>query len=241
MHILSNGQYSAHCFPAPLGDLTVQTSFAFQINEVREHPDSLPAVDSYGHWLPPHRRGDNYIHNGGASYVWWICNGTQIYEISAGSVPPGIRHYKTFSIYYSAGCGFRVLHGNATDPPAGETWHTLGFQHDPEDGYSSILTNVLQEPTLRCHRADQIWPRMLLPDIYHGPEATDPSQGGLKGELAILLALLAFSMPESYLRTYLPFIFQGGIWQTHNHPHGRESSASHRVFVQNELIAAHRY
>jgi hypothetical protein len=123
-------------------------------------------------------------------------------------------------VFFSGGCGFRVLLGDATNPPAGEVWHPLGFEHDETD-HSSYLTNALQHPTLFCHRTDQVWARMLLPDIYHGPLTTDLYRGSLKGELPIFLALLALAMPPTELATYLPSMFQGGVWRSFDMAHGR--------------------
>jgi hypothetical protein len=112
---------------------------------------------------------------------------------------------------------------DATIPPAGRTWRALGFEHDSADSFSSYLTNVLQETTLRCHRNDQRWVSMLLPDIYHGPLTTDKTRGALKGDITIFLALLALSMPASQLATYLPSMFQDSSWQEHSFEHGCES------------------
>jgi hypothetical protein len=59
---------------------------------------------------------------------------------------------------------------------------------------------------------------MLLPDIYHAPARTqDQNYGGLTGELPILLALIALSMPPSYLPQILPNMFAGGAWQVHGY------------------------
>ena len=63
---------------------------------------------------------------------------------------------------------------------------------------------------------------MLLPDVYHDRWEVPPPYGGLKGELAIFLALVAFSVPVESLSTYLPAMFQSGRWQQYDMLHGRE-------------------
>ena len=64
---------------------------------------------------------------------------------------------------------------------------------------------------------------MLLPDVYHdGCPVTAPPCGGLKGELAIFLALIAFSMPVDSLQTYLPAMFHSGKWQQYDMANGRK-------------------
>ena len=97
----------------------------------------------------------------------------------------------------------------------------LSFEHDKKD-YSSYLTNARYEPSLHCHRSDQKWMEMLLPDVYHDRWEVPPPYGGLKGELAIFLALVAFSVPVESLSTYLPAMFQSGRWQQYDMLHGRE-------------------
>ncbi|UPX19898.1 uncharacterized protein EKO05_0010148 [Ascochyta rabiei] len=196
------------------------TSYLFRIDEVREDPETNPSVDATGHWVPSYKPNANIVVNEGTSGIWWYCNGNQIYAVRAEHLPLGRKHYKTYSVFFSGGYGFRILRGNATNPRPDEAYRPLGFEHHDMDGYSSSVTNVLQGTTLRCHRADQLWVAKLLPNTYHGPVATTPGQGGLKGELPIFLALLALSMPAANLRTCLPQMFVNGAWQTHSLPHG---------------------
>lgn len=154
------------------------------------------------------------------SGIWWYCNGTQIYRIN--NAPSETQRYKTYSMYYSGGYGFWVLKGDALSPQRDATWQPLRFDHDPTDGYSSYLTNVAENRTLQCQRADQRWPHMLLPNIYHGTETPYAQYGALKGELPIFLALIAFSMRQEYLPATIPLMFTNRHWNTHMNPHGRK-------------------
>ncbi|KAF3000089.1 hypothetical protein E8E13_002794 [Curvularia kusanoi] len=102
-----------------------------------------------------------------------------------------------------------------------EGWLPLTFDHDKKD-YSSFLTNAKFAPALHCYRKDQKWMKMLLPDIYHGRWEVPQPYGGLKGELAIFLALVAFSMPVDNLKQYLPSMFRSGTWQQYEMANGRD-------------------
>jgi hypothetical protein len=68
---------------------------------------------------------------------------------------------------------------------------------------------------------------MLLPDIYYHSAPTTPYQqyAGLKGELAIFLALVAFAMVPEKMPNVLPVMFQNGEWKTYSMPHGRKSNS----------------
>lgn len=155
----------------------------------------------------------------GVSGTWWMCNGTQIWPLPGNTPPTGTQAWKTFSVFFSGGYGFRVMNGNATTPTDGEVYHPLAFEHHNNDNCSSYLTNVMQQPTLRCHR-NQVWTRMLLPNTYHGPVTAVQQYGGLKGELPIFLALVAFSMPPELLATYLSGMMHNGVWQQFNMQNG---------------------
>jgi hypothetical protein len=120
------------------------------------------------------------------------------------------------------------MNGDATNPPQAETWHHLTFDWDPTN-YSSALTNAGSERTLRIQNSNSHWPRMLLPDIYHGPHYISPGYGGLTGDLPIFLALIAFSMRPERLQSELPRMMQRGEWGTHSRSHGRMFAISHLV------------
>lgn len=114
------------------------------------------------------------------------------------------------------------MRGDATQPPASEAWHPLSFDHDDHD-YSSYLTNAGTESTLRCQRSDQSWPRMLLPTTNQVQAARMTSAyGGLKGDLAIFLGLIALSVGQQFVTQLIPHVFRGGAWAVHQYPHGRK-------------------
>ncbi|KAF2191808.1 hypothetical protein K469DRAFT_804780 [Zopfia rhizophila CBS 207.26] len=202
--------------------------YIFRIDEIQETREAAHYATARYHWIPSTDRGAHVRIGGGASGTIWYCNRQQIYSLP--QFPPGCALYKVFSVYYSEGHGFWVLRGDATNPPASETWHPLSFDHEGHE-YSSFLTNAGQQPTLYCQRADQHWPRMLLPDIYHSRVPTTGTYGGLIGELPIFLALVAFSVARQLVPQILQQLFIGGAWITHNYPHGRLNQRGVVVYV----------
>jgi hypothetical protein len=197
--------------------------FIFKIDEIGEDPNSSCQYDHFGHWIPSTDAGTNRRVGGGISDIFWFCNTHQILELP--QVPAQALEYRQYSVYFEGGFGFWVLRGDATEPSIGESWQPLRFDHDDED-YSSFLTNVGTHKQLRTQRSDQLWPRMLLPDIYHAPVQTHTQNyGGLTGELPIFLALLALSMHRDRLYNILPSLFIGGSWAVHGYDFPRKIPA----------------
>lgn len=195
-------------------------SYLFRINELRESGTRLPAQDANGQWIPTDESDANLIVAAGATGIIWLCDGLQIKRLNDNNLLKRARPYKTYSMYYCHGRGFHVLRDNATNTKREEGWLPLSFEHDKTD-YSSYLTNARYEPALHCHRTGQKWMQMLLPDVYHDRWEVPAPYGGLKGELAIFLALIAFAIPVDGLQTYLPAMFQSGKWQQFDMLNGR--------------------
>lgn len=197
-------------------------AYVFRIDEFREHPDSMPQVDERGKWLPSSIQGYNLRVPGGVSGMWWFCNGSDIRSIS-GWQPTTTQEspYKVFSTIYGGGHGFYIMRGDATSPPTAEAWHDLWFDCD-ESTYTSHLTNAGSHRTLQVQNSEKGWPQMLLPDIYHGAHYPQDGYGGLGGDLAIFLALVAFSMKPERLLSELPKMMDEGTWQVHARSHGRK-------------------
>ena len=91
-------------------------SFAFRIDEVRQHVNFADTVDLNGYWIPSCLPGHNRIADGeGVTGKWWVCNSTQIYPIDESVLPISRTIYKTFSVFFCAGYGFKVLRGGKHD------------------------------------------------------------------------------------------------------------------------------
>ena len=203
----------------------MQPPFFFRIDEIREADDALVLIDRSANAIPSLLPGANVGAGGGVSGKWFGCTGQQIVQVAPEALPSNVKHFKTYSMFYRGGFGFWVLEGDATRPPTSAAWHPLQFDYDPNDGYSSYLCNVAQNRTVQYRRTDQQWLSMLLPDVYFqsAPTVPYPQCGALKGELAIFLGLIAFSMQPTQLPRHLPNMFVNGAWQTHPMQHGRES------------------
>ncbi|KAI7206589.1 hypothetical protein KC343_g3015 [Hortaea werneckii] len=82
-------------------------------------------------------------------------------------------------------------------------WSTMSFSLGTS--YASYAGQRQQQQRLHCRRRDQLWATQLFTDIYTAQqENRNPQYGGLNGELPLLIALLALTMPPEYLPTYLP-------------------------------------
>ncbi|CAI6304744.1 unnamed protein product [Periconia digitata] len=185
--------------------------------------------------MPSTNAQDNVRARGGASGIWWYCNGQQIQAIPNATRPPqGAQHFKTFSMFFCSGYGFWVLRGDATNAAslASEAWHPLRFDYEEND-YSTYITNAGSRRNLNWTRPDQRWPGILFPDIYHNPTMVTPNlqYGGLRGDLPIFLSLIAFSMRREVLAPMLPNMFINGAWNVHSHPSGRVDRRGVVVYV----------
>jgi hypothetical protein len=108
---------------------------------------------------------------------------------------------------------------DATNPSNGDIWHRLLFDHEPKT-YQSALSNTGMQATLRVQHPGARWPHMLFHDIYHGPPYPHEGYGGLTGQLDMLLALIAFSMPPHRLEDGIVHMVEHSQWTVHNRSHG---------------------
>lgn len=162
------------------------------------------------------------MNGAGATGMWWYCNDQNIQHLNVSTLPQGSSYFQTFSVFYCDAFGFWVLKGDATRPPAAEAWHPLSFDWDEHD-CSAYLTNAGYHHTLKIQRSDQMWPQMLLPTTNQvQPAATHHRPGGLNGDIAIFLALIALSMDRPHVPHMLPRMLAGEAWAIHQLPHGRE-------------------
>jgi hypothetical protein len=87
--------------------------------------------------------------------------------------------------------------------PGTADWTNLTFQH--LSGGRSYAGQNLQNQRLAGRRDDQVWADQLLPDTYRATRRFhDPDEGGLIGELPLLIGLLAYTIPSNYVAASLP-------------------------------------
>ncbi|KAF2030187.1 hypothetical protein EK21DRAFT_89074 [Setomelanomma holmii] len=112
--------------------------YIFRIDEVREHPAISPISTVNGHWKPSSNPGWNYKVQAGVTNMLWYNEGSRIRFLpaQAPSQPSPFTPFKTYSIFFSEGLCFWVLHGDATEPPPQEVWHELSFDEGDYDTIS---------------------------------------------------------------------------------------------------------
>ena len=99
---------------------------------------------------------------------------------------------------------------NGTDQNMNQAdWTSLSFQWPMslDNTGLSYATVRARRATIYTQRPNQHWVQQLLPSAYHAPPErynTVPGQGGLVGELPIMIALIAFSVrPDQVHHTLL--------------------------------------
>lgn len=174
--------------------------------------------DQTGGWLPPNRStGDsNYIKK---IYRWNARDQQSLTDVTQQAVPSV---YTQRTVYHHGG-KFWVVPYDATEYNVGSMstwWRALTFEHLPNNGVSSV-TCAGTELRLAAQRPDQLWLQQLFPDGYWAnPPTVQP--GGLQGDLALILALGAFSAPRGRTAAALSTSFKVGRWVPHHFSHGRE-------------------
>lgn len=176
-------------------------------------------TDNRSAWVPPIDVRGHALGANGPSGRWWLCDGQNVHLIK--DLPAESAHFQTTTMYFNAGFGFWVSRGDATQTAA--NWHPLNFEHGTD--YSSYVTNAGTKPHLACMRTDQTWPQMLFPDIYHGGETPYAQYGGLRGDISILWALIAFSLRSAQVLEHIPKMFRDGTWRTHKYRPTRKPAA----------------
>jgi len=114
------------------------------------------------------------------------------------------------------------------------SWARLRFLHLPaRHAWRSFATPEGRAIRLQTQRPDQAWwARRLLPEAYWAPNKAwthVQEKGGLVGELPLLMALVAFSVPALYLETVFTECFGDGSWDfgfVRDVPHGRKFIAA---------------
>jgi len=103
-----------------------------------------------------------------------------------------------------------------------EDWRPLGFSFDFDtyDSHPSYVCYAGDHLHLRYQRHNQRWPSELLPEQYHvHPSELKPENqrqyGGLIGEISLLLALVAFSVPVEEAHSVFPHCVSQLPWQLH--------------------------
>jgi len=207
-------------------------------------------INRQGLWLPPRARFGSEVRDGQTTGTTYLFNGREV-EVRPDLLESAI-HYKTVSMYFSRGY-FYIVPYDATENQVGSGRQVEGepasdsddAEHDPDEepdpttidwsllhfhwelnGYTSKIWASASETRLNTQRPDQYWVNEILTDAHHAlPErrTSEPSCGGLAGDLAILIGLVAFSATDArvdaVLRHCIKPLHNGG-WITHGRERG---------------------
>lgn len=194
-----------------------------------QDPDLGARVNAHGRWLPPQRLGLNRA----GQPVTFYHDGQKSSIVDAG-VPRAAQEYKTCSVYHE-GAVFWIVSYDATARQVGEgrdttaargdlaesdntddddlattdgedeenhDWSPLRFSKDTHGVYYAAQGR--EHRLMACSRqATQAWASRLLTDVYF--EEPVDEFGGMNGDLPLLIAMVAFTMPPQHVGRYLPW------------------------------------
>jgi len=143
-------------------------------------------------------------------------------------LPAGYTIYKKVTVYHCGGrfwiVPYDATQSNVCDVPSDDRswypgWRALTFDHQPNSVSSVGFEH--HEPRLATQTPNQAWRWQLLPEGYWA-DPPNGDTGGLQGEIAIILALAAFSAPRQQMALALDTSFKRGYWVRHNFVSGRK-------------------
>jgi len=222
--------------PPPLATWPV-ISFLFSINNLplNEEPSNggvMPRSDYHGRWLPPlWRAGFGQQTNAALPLYKWQngivspANGYQAYngEWWGPSRTGAATFYRTSTMFYCqpfdcflATEGDPSMRDMETSDFPHNQWHTLNFEHH---GTLSRLDLFGSERHLAGN--GQRFIEQLGLTHWSNPDPGAPVSGGLAGNLALLIALVAFSCRPQHLSDVLQNSWREYSWRGHNHGSGR--------------------
>ncbi|CAD6449849.1 26083eac-cb91-4279-aedc-91a5ad3fd6eb [Sclerotinia trifoliorum] len=212
------------------------TSFLFNVNElhVNQEPDNggiPPRANENGRWVPPiYRAGfasqtsgrvfrwaDGYITDAGGNYHWFDGDG---WNYPNNEI---LHHYRSTSLFWcNEFTQFQMMEADATtidiatsDFP-NNRWYPLTFQHD---GSLSRVSASLEEQYLAGREGAWIDQLGLQAYRHHRNRPTN----GLAGNLATIVALLAFSCTDDHMlySALVNYATWRRQWGNHDAQHGR--------------------
>lgn len=182
--------------------------------------------DESGYWLPPDKRSGQFKSTNVRQLYRWDARNIQ--TVTPVPFPANCSIYRQVTMYHCGG-RFWVVPYDATQwnvcevPPDDRSWlpgwRALTFDHCPNSVSSVGFEHV--HSRLAIQRPNQTWRPQLFPDgcsVTH----VNNQPGGLQGDLALILALGAFSAPRGQMAAAIAASFRLGHWLPHNLSHGRE-------------------
>ncbi|KAE9364447.1 hypothetical protein N431DRAFT_355435 [Stipitochalara longipes BDJ] len=210
----------------------VTPSFLFVVNrqDLNENPDQggIPpdqSIDQSGRWSPPVYAAGFGQQSAGTIYRW---RDGQVSRATDTASSIGLRPWKSVTMFYCNPFNqFVVTEGDVRSrnlpdcPPPQDRWYPLGFHHIDT---VSHLDFAAEYTYLAGNRAGFIH-RIGL-DSYTNRQDDAPRAGGLAGNLAMLIALIAFSCRGGDLDAVLidDRAWRHCQWRGHQRRDGRRDS-----------------
>ena len=209
-------------------------SFLFRIDPLLPSNPSLGSQRPGDHWRPPDV-WNQYQSASGHLYRWkdGIVTLVPPQELALlkpeqqyHTHPTCVNLYSSATVFYQHGArGFLAVEFDArrdnvrSHPPG---WHPIGFQYDLDPlvhnrGYSYI--HVAGDRPCLPAPGNPAWNHQLFPDSYHYDVHHGPNpplnSAGVTGQLPLLLALAAFSCPQTQLHATLVSNLRRNNWRAH--------------------------
>jgi hypothetical protein len=220
---------------------TIPTSFLFVVNglPLNEDVDNggvIPRTDPYGRWLPPLYQAGFGTKSQGTVFRWrnGVISAPAGYQWADGYAyaPNGgvLNYYRSTTIFfcnpwdqYLVADGDASTRDIATADFPGDRWYPVNFRNDDN---LSRLDFASDEQYLAGNGAAFIDHLGLT--SYQSQDQDAPTSGGLAGNLAILIGLVAFSCRSRDLRDVLinDRAWHRYRWNGHTHASGREQRSS---------------
>lgn len=221
-----------HPFEADMTLVNAKPQFYFQVDPMRD-ASRFPRLEC-NEWAPPRRLGANRLVSDADSQVFYHDGFATVRR----PLPDHLRQqsYMCYSLYADEHAGIRLVpydasshqvndgvdhdahdssdESGASTPdslPLRPDWRHLSFDSLPNNHrqISSAVHNGRFTHLLAYHRLQE-WVPQLIPERYIGPDPvrSDSGQGGLVGDIALLLGLLALSVPFQQMYALLPALVQ---------------------------------
>jgi hypothetical protein len=232
-----HGSTGACYFPHGLSPPEPTMSFIFVIDNLEMAPGCWeflprpPPVHNEPPALGPRTRRTNFIHiNESAIYRWENGVTSHAIEHSFTSTPDSIplKEYRAITMFYNG--GFVLAEGDASKRDMRnqkyprDRWFGLRFRHETSLSRVDLTSHV----SYMAKRPNPWLVKSLGLGNYQNSDYSGSQNHGLNGNLAILLALIAFSCRCEALDKVLMSDSNGwNSYQWKPHPHGWDSRKSH--------------
>ncbi|KAF2455691.1 hypothetical protein BDY21DRAFT_70439 [Lineolata rhizophorae] len=183
--------------------------------ELTDEAHTFPQTDDFGRWDPPTDDPGNAPLYRTLNPIFFHCQDNTVTHV--GGCGNFTSLYSVYSVQYDhEDCAFWIVNldaSTATD----FGWRRLRFNHDTDHHRSEASFHGTNNKLL-VERPDQQWPSRVLTDAYRAtgfPQNAPPENqfyGTLHGDLALILGLLALSVPDNHILWYFSNHYNWGRW-----------------------------